>query len=291
MLRKILFIINPNSGTSNRGIDENLVRTVLEAEQWEIDFVTTQYAGNARQLAQDARDKVDLIIAVGGDGTVHEIASEVAGSNTALGIIPRGSGNGFSRFLRIPSNMTEALMVIKRHRTKLIDTIKLNEHRFVNIAGVGFDAHIAHLFKDYGTRGFLSYGKLVLREFQSYPGVKLKLNLNGSGVREEEAFVISFANSSQYGNNAHIAPRASIDDGLLDVCVVRRFPIHSSGSIVLRLFNKSLDRSKYYTYYQVPEVTFDSDQDLTAHVDGEPINLGKSGVIQVVPKSLKVIIP
>ncbi|MEM7299033.1 MAG: YegS/Rv2252/BmrU family lipid kinase [Bacteroidota bacterium] len=291
MPKKILFVTNPNSGTSRSGISEEAVRNHLSSEEWEIDFIETQYAGNAKEIASDAKNDMDIVVAIGGDGTVHEIASSIVDSDTALAIIPRGSGNGLSRFLGLPTRIEDSLKVISNFQVKLIDTIGINEFRFVNMAGIGFDAHIAHSFAGFGSRGFLSYGRLVLREFRKFGGVEVDLKMNGSGVQTEDAFLISFANSSQYGNNAHIAPEAVIDDGLLDVCVMHKFPLYSSGNIAFRMFNRTLTTSKYYKSYRVSELSFQSKNPLFGHVDGEPIDLGKSGNIKVYPKSLKVIVP
>lgn len=290
MLHKVTFIVNPHSGTGNQGLDQGIIQEYLGSD-WHVDIVTTEYAGHARELCAELCNKVDVIVAVGGDGTVHEIAASLVDSTTSLAIIPRGSGNGLSLFLQLPAQVKEALKVIKQSKTRRIDAISINDHIFVNMAGVGFDAHIAHLFKDFGKRGFFSYGKLVLKEFSQYPGVKLNIKMNGSGELTEEPFVVSFANSSQYGNNAHIAPGAIIDDGLLDVCVVDKFPLISSCAILLKLFTKSLNRSKYYKHYQVPEVVIQSDSDLLAHVDGEPINIGKKATLKVIPQCINVIIP
>lgn len=291
MTKRILFIFNPHSGTSKRGLNSQLIMENFDAPDWECNVVPTTHAGHAKQMAKDASKNTDIIVAIGGDGTVNEVASAIVDTKVALAIIPRGSGNGLSNFLGIPKGLKQALEVIKRGKTRQIDTMTINNHRFVNIAGVGFDAHIAHLFKDFGTRGFISYSKLVMKEFMKYQGVKLKLGLNGSGFQDEEAFVVSFANSSQYGNNAHIAPQAIIDDGLMDVCIVKKFPLIQSPGLVMKLFNKSLNQSSFYSHNCTSKASIESESQLFGHVDGEPITLGKTATLKTYHQNLKVVIP
>ncbi len=289
MPRKILFIVNPHSGTSIKPINEEVIRSHFDHPNWSIE--STKYAGHARDIAARAKDHVDAIIAIGGDGTVNEVVSAIVDSSVVLGIIPKGSGNGLSNFLGIPKDLTGALNLIKAGEVLAIDSMSLNEHRFVNMAGIGFDAHIAHIFKDFGSREFFSYSKLVVNEFRKYPGIRVKLRYNGNDTREESVFVLSFANSSQYGNNAHIAPAAVIDDGLTDVCIVRKFPLISSLAIVYKLFNKSLIDSSYYSSFKVQEIHVTSDTEMYAHVDGEPIVVGKEALLTVHSRNLKVLVP
>ena len=229
-IRKLLFIENPNSGTGKSSITNDLLSSTITGSDWSL--VYTQYAGHAKEIASKHIGSVDVVVAIGGDGTINEISSVMTNTDVALGIIPRGSGNGLARFLGIPINHTEALDVILNGNVRKIDTMKLNDHHFVNVAGIGFDAHIAQLFQNYGSRGFLSYAKLVLSEFQKYSGITVSIGANQIERSFENVFVISIANSSQYGNNAHIAPQAVIDDGKADISVVDRFPLSAVPSSI-----------------------------------------------------------
>ena len=284
----VLFIINPKSGTNRRIIDETMIRNHFDHPHWQISY--TEYPGHAREIAQDALMHYDTIVAVGGDGTVNEIASALQGSDSILGIIPRGSGNGLSNTLHIPKDLKGALSVLSGGQSTLIDSMFLNEHCFVNMAGIGFDAHIAHLFKDFGPRGFISYARLVLREFGHYEGVKVEVVNNGS-VSKMEPFLLSFANSTQYGNNAHVAPQALMDDGLVDVCSVDRFPLTSSPDLLYKLFSRKLTDSKYYHSFKAAELSIESENELLAHVDGEPLKLGNKVQVRVKQRNLKILVP
>lgn len=289
MQRRILFIINPHSGTSNESIDEGVIKDHFDHPNWSVQL--TKYAGHAREIAAKAKEGMDVIVAIGGDGTVNEIASAIIDSSVALGIIPKGSGNGLSNFLGIPKALKGALDIVKSGRVIEIDTMSLNEHRFVNMAGIGFDAHIAHLFKDFGSRGFVSYSKLVVREFSRYSGVSVKLTYDDKTKTHQNAFVLSFANSSQYGNNAHIAPDAIINDGLADVCIVQKFPSIYAPVALYRMFGKTLGGSNYYDSFKIKKMQVKSEQAMSAHIDGEPINIGKEALLSVFSKNLKVLIP
>ncbi len=289
MRRRILFIVNPRSGTSKQTVNEEVINKLFDHPNWSIQL--TKYAGHARDIATKAKENMDVIVAIGGDGTVNEIASAIIDSSVTLGIIPKGSGNGLSNFLGIPKSLSGAFEVIKTGKVIEIDTMSLNEHHFVNMAGIGFDAHIAHLFKDFGSRGFMSYSKLAAKEFGRYNGLKVKFNYREKTVIEQNAFVLSFANSSQYGNNAHIAPKAIINDGLADVCVIKKFPLIYAPIVLYRMFGKTLGGSNYYNSFKINEMQVSSQQAMPAHVDGEAVNIGKEAVLSVYSRNLRVLIP
>jgi YegS/Rv2252/BmrU family lipid kinase len=283
--RKIHFIINPISGVKKKVKVVDSLKTYLDPNfGYGIDF--TEYAAHATELTSKAIERgVDAIIAVGGDGTINEVARAMIGSEVPLGVIPMGSGNGFARHMEIPLKLQHAIECINRFETQLIDTGVVNGEPFVATVGMGFDALVGRRFADFGKRGLLSYMQVSTHEFFSFSSEDYDLLVDGSEVKIK-AFLINIANVGQYGNNAWIAPDASVTDGQLNVCILEPFPQHMIGEIIFRLFNKSLDKSKYYHSYPAKEVKVLNPS--LYHMDGEPRE--KSALeIKVVPKSLRVI--
>ncbi len=290
MNKKILFIINPISGKKKKKNIVEQIEKYIDENQFEYNIVKTQYAGHAYELAQEGiKNRTDVIVAVGGDGTVNEVGKALTGTDTIMGIIPKGSGNGLARFLKMPRKVKKAVKVINKLNYNPMDVIRVNEYNYLNVAGIGFDAHIAHLFAQSGKRGFQSYAKLVLKEFQKYQAQNYQLTIDGKKVEANNAFMISFANSSQFGNDAHIAPKAEINDGLMDVCILKKFPDFRSLEIIFRLYSRGLIKSKYYQIYKAKSVQLNYQTDILGHVDGEPVSFGKNLNIQIIPSSLKII--
>jgi diacylglycerol kinase (ATP) len=221
----ILFIINPISGGKDKLKIPGLIDANLDRSKFNANYSFTEYIGHASEIAEEAASKnFDIIVAVGGDGTINEIGTKVMQQNKILGILPFGSGNGLSRFLKIPMNTTQAIKVINDCKVRVIDTAKFNDKCFFNMAGMGFDAHISSVFAGNKSRGLSGYLKLGFKEMLDYKPQTYHIHIDGKEYIRK-AFVVSVANSSQYGNNAHIAPNASITDGLLDVCIIKEFTI------------------------------------------------------------------
>ena len=221
MAEEILFIVNPISGTGKqKKLNKNLEKT-LNYSLFNPTIVYTQHAGHATEMSREAIGRYKYVIAVGGDGTVNEVVKALTGSETTMGIIPVGSGNGLARHLNIPMDMDEAIKVINKQLTERIDTVKINNELSVNVSGVGFDAHVAHKFAKNGKRGSIPYVKIAATEFQHYKTQAYKIVADGKPMFRN-AFMISLANSAQFGNNALISPEAKIDDGLVDICIVRK---------------------------------------------------------------------
>ncbi len=213
----------------------DLIEKNLDASLFEPTIVFTNRAFHGSKLAKKGVGEYEYIIAVGGDGTVNEIASSIAGTDTVLGILPFGSGNGLARFLGIPMDTGEAIKTLNEKRVELIDSAKMNRQWFFNMAGMGFDAHISEVFSHDKTRGFGAYIRSSFREIINYKSEIYHLEIDGVHY-EREAFMLSFANSSQYGNNAHVSPHASVQDGLLDVCIIKPFPLYTFIGMGLRMF-------------------------------------------------------
>ncbi|WP_233268928.1 diacylglycerol/lipid kinase family protein [Mucilaginibacter lacusdianchii] len=289
MKRKALFVINPVAGGKSKAHVPQLIQKCLNKNVLESTIVFTEEAGHANWLAKEAIDTYPVIVAVGGDGTVNEVASAVVGSQSALGILPFGSGNGLSRFLGIPMDTAEAIKSLGNCHIEQIDAGQINGQWFFNMAGMGFDAHISQVFAQQGTRGFITYFKSAVREIINYKSQAYHLNIDGKEY-DREAFMLSFANSSQYGNNAHVSPTASVQDGLLDVCVIKPFPLYRFPEMGLRMFTKTADKSKYVEIIKGKHISVFRKASGPVHLDGEPQTLGESAEIKIFPRSLNVVV-
>ncbi len=290
MKKTALYIINPASGIGRQKDMEKLIRKESDASRWDIEVVFSTECEHAFQLSRQAAGKYDIVVAVGGDGTVNEVGRGLLNSSSALGIIPTGSGNGLARFLQMPFKVNKALKVINHGYIKAIDVIKLNDSYSLNVAGVGFDAYISHLFAEKKRRGPLAYMQLISKEFPKYRSDHYNIVIDGKPI-SINAFLISFANSSQYGNNFHIAPQAVIDDGLIDVCLIKDFPKYTAPALLISLLDQSIDKSKYDKIVKARNINIKHDKPLLGHVDGEPVNFGTEVNIEIMPLALKVVVP
>ena len=288
MKRKALFIINPISGGKKKDGVPELIEKYLDQELFTFVVIYTDGVAHARQIAREAISEFDLIVAVGGDGTVNEVASAVVGTETVLGIIPFGSGNGLARFLGIPMNAKKAIKTLNEWRIENIDSARLNGRPFFNMAGMGFDAHISDVFAHGKERGFFTYIKSSFSEIKNYKSQVYQLMVDGKAY-QREAFMLSFANSSQYGNNAHISPHASVQDGLLDVCVISQFPLWRFMEMGIRMITKTSDKTKYVEIIRGQHICVKRATSGPVHLDGEPRIMDADAEIVVVPHSLKVI--
>lgn len=290
MKKRILFLINPISGVKKKANLAELIPSYFPAEEFIIQIKHTNYAGHAVELAKWAVDLgYSAVVACGGDGTINEIGSVLVGSNTALGIIPLGSGNGLARHLGISLKVKKALRIIAQFSIKLIDTGEVNKRPFIGIAGLGFDAHIGKKFANYGKRGFFSYLKLVLKEYLDFKERTVIIKRKGN-KETLSAIMITIANSSQFGNNAIIAPNAIIDDGKLKMCIVKKFPLWRAPKIAWLMMTRRIHRSKYIDIIEIKKATIKQPKKLI-HVDGEPIKMARKIKVRVLPQSLAVLVP
>ena len=284
-----MFIINPISGGKKKDEVPGQIDKHLDKALFEPTILFTNGVAHARKMAANAIGKYDVVIAVGGDGTVNETASGLVGSNVTLGIIPCGSGNGLSRFLHIPMDIEKSIQTLNKLQIEAIDSAEANGQPFFNIAGMGFDAHIGEVFAGGKKRGFFSYAKSSLTEIINYRSNTYYLTIDGVSYTRK-AFILSIANSSQYGNNAHISPKASVQDGSLDVCIVKPFPLYRFPEMVLRMFNKTADSSKFVEIIKGQHITVKRDEAGPMHLDGEPAKMEAKVNITVKPATLNVIV-
>ena len=289
--RHILAIINPVSGTGSKDKLPRLIDTVVDHDCNDVSIIMTEYPGHAREIAQQAvQDKIDIVVAIGGDGTVNEVGSGVCGSDTAMAIVPCGSGNGLARHLRIPMNASRALLVLNNGVTGVFDYCRVNDKPFFCTCGMGFDAAVSYKFNNEGTRGFITYIKTTLTEFFKYKSQDYIIDIDG--IRHEErAFVIACCNAAQYGNNAYIAPRATMQDGLIDVTIMHGFNIVQSPLIGARLFFRSLDKDRHVSIYRGKRVVIERQDEDFMHIDGDPVMMPAKLVIENVSKGIRILVP
>ena len=286
---KIKFIVNPISGKGKQKDIENIIRENLNSKKYEYSIQFTEKQGHAKELCKQAIiDGYEGIIAVGGDGTVNEIASECIGKNTILGIIPAGSGNGFAYHIGMKKNIKEAILQLNNATIKIVDSCTANSIPFVNVSGIGFDAHIANLFQNLKKRGFWNYLKLIFKEI-NYKAKEYTLNYDGKS-RKVKAILISFANASQYGNNFRISPRSKLDDGLINFVIVQEMPKRMMPQFLIKMENGTIENSKFIEIIQAKEMEIFSDEKII-HLDGEPKKINKSVIVKNNPKTLKILIP
>ena len=290
-MKKIRFIINPKSGTGKSKNLTALIESIIDKHLFETDISFTQSQGHASVLAKEAVAlNYDIVVAVGGDGSVNETASSLKNTNTSLGIIPTGSGNGMARHLQIPVDVRKALVNLNSGRIEKIDTLEVNKRFCIGTIGIGFDAHIAHLFAHAGKRGYSTYVKLVLTEFASYKEKRFVIIIDGK-TYERDCFLLTIANSSQFGNNAVIAPFADVRDGIIDISLMQSFAFYVAPSLIYRLMHNTIHLSKYFELFKGKEIIIKNNVDLPGHIDGEPVHFNSDLNISIHRDSLKVVVP
>ncbi len=267
---------------------------LLVAEQVDAEILITAHAGHAAELARGAVDRgARVVVAWGGDGTVNEVATALVGTSAALAVIPAGSGNGLARMLGMPSNAVRAIGRILNGTDRAIDVGEIDGHPFVNVAGVGFDAHIAAAFAAIGRarRGFLRYGAIVLRQLRSYESRTYTVLLDPLDDRvttTHRAFLLSFANGRQWGNGAIIAPSAELDDGALEAVVVEDRGRGVVLRSVPRLFAGTIESAPGVSICRIQSAVIRSDGPVLYHADGEPYVGGSSIQVSIRPRALQL---
>ena len=290
--KKIVFVINPISGTQGKEQILAWVNEKLDREKYDMEVVYTEYVGHAVKIAaQKAAEKAFAVVAIGGDGTINEIARSLVHTDTALGIIPCGSGNGLARHLQIPLDPKKAVDIINGGRLEVIDYGKINGIPFFCTCGVGFDAFVSLKFSQAGKRGPLTYLEQTLLESLKYRPEVYELEMDGNVSTRYRAFLIACGNASQYGNNAYITPRATLDDGLLDVTILEPFTVLDVPSLSFQLFNKTIDQNSRIKTFQCKSLRIHRSKPGVVHFDGDPMMAGEDIEVSIVQRELKVIVP
>lgn len=289
--RKAFFIINRYSGAGYRKGLEGLIIAHCDKSNIEGTIEFTRSQGHATVLAEQAvKDRFDMVFAVGGDGTVNEVANGLIDTDVVMGILPKGSGNGLTRHLGIPLRISKALDLLDSTNHVAMDVLVINGKLSLNVSGIGFDAHIANCFGEDGVRGLAGYMKSALKEFISYPEFTVRAVIDGEELIRK-VFVLAIANSSQFGNNARVAPLASVCDSLIDFCFIRKVKGLHVVDFITKLFSGRMDHSGYVEMRQARSAEFFFDEPKVYHVDGEPQKPEKHFIVEIRPAALKMLIP
>jgi YegS/Rv2252/BmrU family lipid kinase len=284
-------IINPVSGRGSKRKIPKMIEEMIRAKGYSLRISFTEYSGHAGELTRQAIEQgAKYILAVGGDGTVNEVATAMVHSDAALGIIPKGSGNGLARELHIPMDVKRAIEVIGREHVIVIDGCKANSRIFFTTCGVGFDAAVSHKFAKEKRRGSLTYVKNTIEEYLNYKPEVYELFIENQSIKEK-AFLVACANASQYGNNAYIAPHANIQDGEMDITILSPFTPLDIPSLAFQLFTKQIDKNSKIKVIRATQLTIIRQKRGMMHLDGEPVMSGKRVRVSVIPQALKVITP
>ena len=288
--RKFFFIINPISGGNSKTEIVNKISELMNENQIIFEIGWWNKNTTVKELIEKGSNTgFNTFVAVGGDGTINNVASELVNTDFALGIVPFGSGNGFARHLGIKGHLSDYLNVLTMGKIKKIDCGICNDTNFfINVAGVGFDAHISHLFAKSKGRGMANYAKLSLIEGRTYNEQEYELIIDDKKIRES-AFLISIANGSQWGNEFYIAPDAELNDGQLRCCILKKPPLIALPGLIRRFLTGEIAQSKYYIDIPFVNLQIKRKTHGPVHFDGEPKIMGNVLNFKVVKSSIKVI--
>ena len=286
----VWFIVNPISGTTDKSRIVNLIPTYMDAARFDVKIWYTEFRGHAAQYANQAVEQgIDVVVAVGGDGTVNEVARSLIHTRTALGIIPCGSGNGLARHLFIPMNPEGALQVLSTCAIEALDYGVINGTPFFCTCGLGFDAFVSSMFAKSERRGLLTYIENTLREGLRYKPDTYEIEIDGERQRYQ-AFLIACANASQYGNNVYIAPSASMSDGLMDVTIMEPFTMLEAPQIAIQLFNKTIDKNSRIRTFKCKSLRIHRSQPGVIHFDGDPKEEGTDIQVSLEPRGIRMVV-
>lgn len=289
MKKKILFVVNPISGVGKQKKIETIVKENLNQDLFDHSVRYTEHIHHGTDIAREAVEQgYDCVVAVGGDGSVNDVAQGLKDSGVAMGIIPCGSGNGLARSLKIPLTPAAAVRLLNQQNEHFIDSIVINDKYIsVNAAGVGFDAYIARLMKAAKTRGFAAYTNLILREYASYKNSTYRLIVDGRTL-ERSAWFIAIANGRQFGYNLTVAPKANLSDGLIDISIIDRIPLDHILITAPMAFLSLLDHSQHAEMFRAKDLVIEGNVHKWVNIDGEGENLGKELHFVCHPASVKI---
>jgi len=290
--KKVLFIVNKYAGTGYKTSLEGIILSRCEELDIEATIEFTRGRNHATELARQAASSknFNIVFAVGGDGTVNEVAQGLVHTQQTMGIIPNGSGNGLARHLGISTEIKKALHVLKSNSIISMDSFLINDKLSVNVSGIGFDGHVAGLFSKGEKRGLIGYSRLVLKEFFSFREFSAEADIDKTCVKKE-AFVIAFANSSQFGNNARVSSLASVCDGLLDVCFIRKVPLSQAIGFIQKMFTGKIEKSTFVEITKAKHIALTFEKLMPYHVDGEAMTPSDKFQISIQPATISMIIP
>jgi YegS/Rv2252/BmrU family lipid kinase len=285
-IKRSLFILNPFAGIQPA---KYILSKEIQRRKNDLSYFKSLSIDESGQHIKRCFDKYDIFVAAGGDGTVRSVASEIVGTEKILGVLPMGSGNGFAREFGFRQNIPSLLKDIKKAASLTVDVIQINDQICLNVAGIGLDSFVAHSFNKLKTRGFWSYAWVTLKNFLQLRPVNITLKLSEGETISEDLYVLSLANTRQFGNNAYIAPNARPNDGIIDIVMIRPFPKIMAPLIIYRLFRGTLPESKYVRYIKTDKPFKIITAEKRFHIDGEPVNFSGEVDVKVKKDTLKVL--
>lgn len=288
-MKRILFIINPKAGVDRIKALQKEIERNIDHRLFQYEVVYTEYAKHGTLLARKGVEAgFDLIVAVGGDGSVNDVVNGIYGTNATLGIIPKGSGNGLARSLKIPMNQSKALLLLNKWKVRKIDVGTVENHLFVSNAGVGFDVQVIEDFSKSSRRGLLTYLTVILKDVWKYPVKEWDICADEEKIKNR-FFMLTVANASQLGYGFKIAPGAELDDGFFDLVTIRRFPKVMASGIALRAFSGKISGSPLVSVRKVKEITISHPDLSILQFDGEAAACGDRITIKMMPEKLRVL--
>lgn len=283
---KALFILNPGAGVQPFNF---IISKDLDRRKNELVCLKSFTVDDTSKIVRDNINHHKVFIAAGGDGTVHTVATELVGSEKILGVLPLGSGNGFAKEFGFNINIRTLLSNIAKGESMDIDVIDINNRMCLNVAGIGLDSFVAHSFNELKLRGFLPYVWLTFKTFLELRPFHVTIKSEGKVIISEKLFVLTIANTRQFGNNAFIAPEARPNDGMMDIVMIKPFPKIFGSVFVLRLFTKQINKSKYVSHFKTnKEITIETEES-RFHIDGEPLDIKGNAVVKIRKETLKVL--
>jgi diacylglycerol kinase (ATP) len=283
---KALFILNPYAGIPPVKF---IISEELKRRRDKLSYYKSLSIDESGTLIRQNFDKYDVFVAAGGDGTVHTVAAQIVGTGKRLGVLPIGSGNGFAKELGFRPNIRSLLKDIEKNECFDVDVININGGLCLNVAGVGLDSFVAHSFDKLKARGFWSYVGVTMINFIRLRPFHAEIKIPGEKTISEDFFVLTVANTRQFGNNAFIAPDAIPNDGMLDIVMIKPFPKMLFPIFIYRLFAKRMNRSKYFSHIKTSKMVTISTDETRFHIDGEPVTISGEVKIEIRKNALKVL--
>lgn len=283
---RALIILNPNAGVQPVNF---IVSKDLERRKKDLKCLKSRTISETHSLIKEHINNHEVFVAAGGDGTVHSVAMGLVGSDKILGVLPLGSGNGFAKEFGFKMNIKTLLSNIDRKESMDIDIIEINGHLCLNVAGIGLDSFVAHSFNELKLRGFLPYIWLTLKTFLQLRPFHVKITLGGETFFSGELFVLTIANTRQFGNNAFIAPDAKPNDGKIDLVMIKPFPKILGPIFIFRLFSKKINKSRYVTSLATEKEINIQTVETRFHIDGEPLEISGNVIVKLKKEVLKVL--
>jgi YegS/Rv2252/BmrU family lipid kinase len=283
---KALLILNPSAGVQPVNF---IVSKDLEWRKNAFSVYKSLNKSDTESHIRENFDKHDVFVAAGGDGTVHSVAEKLVGTSKILGVLPLGSGNGFAKEFGFILNLRSLASDVKKADSVDIDIIEINNQLCLNVAGIGLDSFVAHSFNNLKLRGFLPYVWLTFKTFVQLRPFFVTITCGGEVIASEELFVLTIANTRQFGNNAFIAPDARPNDGIIDLVLIRPFPKIFGPVFVIRLFTKRINKSKYVRHIKTDKEIVIQTDETRFHIDGEPFRISGNVIVRIKKEVLKVL--